>query len=279
MLMIRIVTDSTADIPDAIAAELGISVVPSYVIFGDQTYRDGVELTKEQFYRLLSSSDLLPTTAAPPPATYEQVYRELAREASDILSIHLAARLSALASSATLGARDVPEARITIVDSGQVTMGYGWLAIAAAEAAHRGDSLEAIVAAVEQMKARTRVVAVLDTLEFLKRGGRVGWARALLGTLLRIKPIIEIYDSQVSLLARIRTQGRALDYLMDYVESLGPLERAIVLHTGALPLAEEIAGRLQALHPAWPRLIGEAGVTIASHAGPGAVGLALVTAL
>jgi DegV family protein with EDD domain len=276
--MVRIVTDSTADIPDSIAAELGIRVVPSYVIFGAETYRDGVELTKEQFYRLLTSSSALPTTAAPPPATYEEAYRELSRDTQEILSIHLASQLSALSSSAALGAREVPEARIVIVDSGQVTMGYGWLAIAAAEAARRGEPLDSIVAHVEDMKRRARVVAVLDTLEFLRRGGRVGWGRALLGTVLNIKLMVEVHAGQVNLLERIRTLGRALDHLMDYVQSLGPLERAIVLHTGAPHLAEEIAGRLQVLDPGWQRLIGEAGVTIASHAGPGAVGIALVSA-
>lgn len=276
--MVRVVTESTSDIPAALAAELGITVVPSYVVFGSETYRDGVELTKEQFYEKLTATRTIPTTATPPPAIYEDAYRQLARETDEIISIHLAANLSGLHNVASVAATNVPEARIAIVDSEQVTMGYGWLAVAAAETAQRGDSLEQIVALVEEMKERTRLLAVLDTLDYVYRGGRVGWVEAMVGTLMRIKPIIEVRKGQVNLLERARTRSRSLARLMERVQALGPLERAIVLHANAPRRAKKLADQLQEIDPKWEQLIGQAGVTIASHTGPGAVGIACVTA-
>jgi DegV family protein with EDD domain len=277
-MMVRVVTDSTADIPADMATELGITVVPSYVIFGRETYRDGIELTKRQFNEKLAAGRVMPTTAAPPPAIYEEAYRQLVRETDEIISIHLAAGLSALYSSAAMAAERISEARIVVIDSAQITMGYGWMAVAAAEAAQRGSNLEQIVSLVEGMKARARVLAVLDTLEYVYRGGRVGWVKAVIGTLLRVKPIIEVRMGEVVLLERSRTQRRALDQLLELIQVSGPLERAIVLHTNAPELAERVADRLQAIVPSWERLVDQAGVTVASHAGPGAVGIAFIKA-
>lgn len=276
--MIRVVTDSTADIPAEMVRDLDITVVPSYVVFGTETFRDGVELTKEQFYQRLAETDVIPTTAAPPPAVYEQAYRRLAEETDQIVSIHLAARLSALHNVACVAAESVSQARVVVIDSEQVTMGYGWMVIAAAEAARRGETLEQIVALVEGMKSRSLVLAVLDTLDFVYRGGRVGWVQAMIGTLLRIKPIIEIGMSEVRLLERTRTLERSLDRLLERIVALGLLERAIILHTNAPNRAERLADQLQAIAPGWERLVDQAGVTVASHAGPGAVGIACVTA-
>ncbi|MGD2207235.1 MAG: DegV family protein [Anaerolineae bacterium] len=277
-MMVRVVTESTADIPLEIAAELGITIVPSYVIFGSETYRDQVELTKAQFYEKLETSTFIPTTATPPPAVYEETYRRLSRETDEIVSIHLAANLSGLHSAAAVAAKNVTEARIAVIDSEQVTMGYGWMAIAAAEAARRGETLEQIVSLVEDTRDRSRLLAVLDTLEFVYRGGRVGWVQAMLGTFLRIKPLVEVRRGEVTLVERARTRARSMDRLFALIQSLGPLERAIVLHTNAPDRAERLATRLQAIMPDWKPLIGQAGVTIASHAGPGAVGVACVTA-
>lgn len=277
-MMVRVVTDSTADVPDDMVAALGITVVPSYVVFGSESYRDGVELTKPQFYEKLLTAQAVPVTAAPSPQVYEEAYRRLAGEADEIISIHAASRLSSLYSSATIGARGVSEATVAVVDSEQVTMGYGWMAVAAAKAAQQGATLEQIVALVEGMKPRSRVLAVLDTLEFVYRGGRVAWVQAMLGTLLRIKPIVEVRLGEVLLVERARTLERSLGRLTDRIRALGPLERAIVLHTNAPDLAQRIADQLQTIAPDWDPLIGQAGVTVASHTGPGAVGIACVTA-
>lgn len=276
--MVRVVTESTSDIPPDLVAELGIAVVPSYVVFGSETYRDGVELTQQQFYEKLSTTRVIPTTATPPPAVYEEVYRRLAQETGQIASIHLAANLSALYSVAAKAAENVPGVEIAVMDSEQVTMGYGWLVIAAAEAAQRGESLEQIVALVQGMKDRTHVLAVLDTLEYLHRGGRVNWVGAMAGTLLRIKPIVEVWKGEMKLVERVRTWTRSLDRLLALVQALGSLERAVVLHADAPLEAQQVADRLQALAPNWQPMIAQAGVTVASHTGPGAVGVACVIA-
>jgi len=279
--MIRVVTDSTADIPPKMAEKLGITVVPAYVVFGSETYQDGVDLTKQQFYDKLIASQTIPTTAAPPIGAYEEVFHHLAKETDEIVSLQLVGRLSALYSVARLAAQNVSEAtgiRIEVMDTGQVTMGYGWMAVAAAEAAGRGETLDRIVTLMEGMKPRARVLAILDTLEYVHRGGRVNWATAMIGALLRVKPTIEIRLGQVDLVERTRTTERSLERLIERIQALGPLERAMVLHTNAPSLAERLADRLKVIHPEWERLIAEAGVTIASHAGPGAVGVALVAA-
>jgi DegV family protein with EDD domain len=278
MAIVQVVTESTADIPAGMAARLGITVVPSYVVFGTETYRDGVDLSREQFYAKLAATDVIPTTATPPPGFYEEVYRQLAKETDEIISIHLAARLSGLYNVASMAAASISGARIAVIDSEQVTMGYGWLAVAAAEAARRGETMKQIVTMVEQAKLRSHVLAVLDTLEFVYRGGRVSWSQAMLGTLLRIKPIIEVQAGEVKLVERTRTHAHSLDQLIKLVQRLGHLDRAIVLHTNAPDRAERLADRLQEITPDWERLIGQAGVTVASHAGPGAVGIACVAA-
>lgn len=275
--MVKIVTDSTADIPADMATRLGITVIPSYVVFGTETYLDGVELTKQQFYEKLAATRMIPTTATPPPGAYEDAYRQLAKETDEIVSIHLAAGLSALYSSAALAAKSISEARVTVVDSGQLTMGYGWIAIIAAEAAQRGANHEQIVTLVEGVKDRSRVLAVLDTLDFLHRSGRVDWAQAMIGAVLRVKPIVEVRAGEVVLVERSRTQKRSLVQLMTLIRALGSLERAIILHTDAAELAERVADELQAIDPGWERLIGHAGVAIASHVGPGGVAIACVT--
>jgi DegV family protein with EDD domain len=260
-----------------VAADLDITVVPCYVVFGTETYRDDDDLTKQRFYEKLAEARVIPTTAAPAPAVYESAFEQLVQVTGNIVSIHLAGRLSAIHASAASAASSVSGVRIAVLDSELITMGCGWMAIAAAEAARRGESLEQIVALIEGMKSRSRVFAVLDTLEFAHRGGRVGWVRAMIGSLLSIKAIVEIRGGEVRLVDRGRTWKRSVDRLMERVQALGTLERAIILHTNAPELVERVADRLHALDPKWDRLVGQAGVAIASHAGPGAVGIACVT--
>jgi DegV family protein with EDD domain len=276
--MVRIVTESTADIPAELVRQLDITVVPSYVVFGTQSYRDGVELTSSQFYEKLAASPTIPTTATPPPEVYEQAYHELGETTNQIVSIHLASRLSGLCQVAAVAAERLPELQIAVIDSEQVTMGYGWMAVAAAEAAQNGSSWEKTIALVESMKDRSHVLAALDTLEYLHRGGRVSWARAALGTLLRIKPLIAVRRGEVRLVERVRTWRRAEGRLLRHVEMIGKLERAVVLHANAPERAKLIAQGLRTMLPDWEPLTCPAGVTIASHAGPGAVGIACVAA-
>lgn len=276
--MVKIVTDSTADLPADLAARMGITVVPALVMFGSTSYREGIDLTHDEFYAKLVESKIIPTTGAPPPGVYEEVYRRLAQETNEILSVHLAANLSALYNVASVAAAAVSGARIALVDSQQITLGYGLIALAAAEAAQRGEPLAQILDRVEGWKKRARVYAALDTLEYIHRGGRVSWVAAVIGTLMHIKPIVQVLDGEVRLVERVRTSARAEQRLLELVQDLGPLEKAVVLHTNAPNRAERLADRIQELDPRWERMIAPAGVIIASHAGPGAVGVACLLA-
>lgn len=276
--MVKIVTDSTADIPEELAAELEITVVPCNVHFGLDTYRDGIELSKEEFYTRLKTSPTLPITSAPAAGVFEATYRKLASETDQILSIHLASALSAIYNSACLGAEAVSDVEITLIDSGQASMGVGWLVIAAARAAQEGQSLAQIVALVEDMKPRVRLFAALDTLEYLRKGGRVGKTVAVLGTLLNIKPLIEVRDSAVLPLERVRTRRRSIQHLIELVAELGPLEELAVLHSNAPQEAQRLAEEMAFLHPLERILITEVGVIIGTHAGPNGLGVACVVA-
>ncbi len=275
---VKVVADSTADIPEELAAELEITIVPCNVHFGLETYRDGLELSKEEFYAKLKTSSTLPTTSAPAVGLFEATYKELASETDQILSIHLASALSAIYNSAHLGAEAVSGVEITLIDSGQVSMGLGWLVIAAARAAQEGQPLAQIVALVEDMRPRVRVFAALDTLEYLRKGGRVGKTVAALGTLLNIKPLVEVRDSAVLPLERVRTRRRSIQRLIELVAELGPLEELAVLHTNAPQEAQRLAEEISFLHPLERILIAEAGVIIGTHAGPNGLGVACVVA-
>jgi DegV family protein with EDD domain len=276
--LVKIVTDSTADIPEELAAELEITVVPCNVHFGLETYRDGLDLSKKEFYARLQTSPTLPTTSAPAAGLFEATYRKLASETDQILSIHLASALSAICNSAYLGAETIPGFELALIDSGQASMGLGWLVIAAARAAQEGQSLAQIVALVEDMMPRVRVFAALDTLEYLQKGGRVGKAVAVLGTLLNIKPLLEIRDSAVLPLERVRTRRRSIQRLIELTAELGPLEELAVLHSNAPQEAQRLAEEISFLHPLERILIAEVGVIIGTHAGPNGLGVACLVA-
>jgi DegV family protein with EDD domain len=275
---VKVVTDSTADIPEGLAAELGITIVPCNVHFGLETYRDGLDLSKEEFYARLKTSPTLPTTSAPAAGLFEVTYRELASETDQILSIHLASALSAIYNSACLGAEAVSDVEIALMDSGQASMGLGWLVVAAARAAQAGQPLAQIVALLKDMIPRVRLFAALDTLEYLQKGGRVGKAVAVLGTLLSIKPLVEVRDSAVLPLERVRTRRRSIQRLIELVAELGPLEELAVLHSNAPQEAQRLAEEISFLHPLERILIAEVGVIIGTHTGPNGLGVACVVA-
>ena len=274
--MVKIVTDSTADIPEEWAAELEITIVSCNVHFGLETYRDEIELSKEEFYARLKTSPTLPTTSAPAVGLFEATYRKLASDTDQVLSIHVASSLSAIYNSACLGAEAISDVEIALIDSGQASMGLGWLVIAAARAAQAGQSLAQIVALVEDMMPRVRLFAALDTLEYLRKGGRVGKTVAVLGTLLNIKPLVEVRDSAVLPLERVRTRRRSVQRLIELTAELGPLEELAVLHSNASQEARRLAEEISSLHPLERILIVEAGVIIGTHAGPNGLGVACV---
>ncbi len=276
MSQVRIVTDSVSDIPSAMREALGIAMVPAVVIIDGVSYRDRVELSSAEFYRRLAESRELPTTSQPPVGEFEKVYRQLARETDEIISIHIPAALSGTIRSAQAAAAMIEDARVTIVDSTQISMALGWLVILAARAAREGRSRDEILALVEETIPRLRLVAVLDTLEYARRGGRIGRAAAMMGTMLRVKPLIGVRDSEVVPLENVRTMRRAIARLLEMVSAWAPFQEAAVIHAAAPELAEEVRQRLGRFHPLEAVPVVEAGPVLGTHAGPGAVGIACV---
>ena len=278
-MTIAIVTDSACDAPPNLVEKLGIHVVPVYINIGGQSYLDGVELTRSDFFTNLPDYDALPTTAAPASGSFTAVYQELADSGvTEILSIHIAAHLSNTYNAARLGAEDVTGAKVTLWDTKQITMGSGLQVVAAAEAAAAGASMPDLLLLLEEKRAKTRIYAVLDTLEFLRRSGRVNWAQFGFGTILRIKPVLEVYEGEIFQKERVRTFKRALDRLVELVEAQQPLDRIAVLHAHNLQVAKQLQEQAAFLFPPDQELIFmEITPAIGAHIGPGAVGFAFIT--
>jgi DegV family protein with EDD domain len=278
-MTIGIVTDSTCDIPPATAAELGITVVPAYINIGSKSYLDGIELSRADFYSGLPTYESQPTTAAPAPGTFAETYERLASEGvNEILSIHVAASLSGMLNAASVGAQSSLGPAVTLYDSQQVTMGLGLLAMAAARAARAGSSMQELVQILDGLRGRTYVLAVLDTLEYLRRSGRVSWAEFGLGTLLRIKPLIRVHLGQVTIEEKVRTRTRAVERLLERVGEMAPLGALGLLHIRGEQVLEQFREQIRFLYPEG-QTPSESEVTpaIGAHVGPGGLGVAFIT--
>jgi DegV family protein with EDD domain len=272
---VRVVTDSTADLPQGLADELGIRVIPCDVIFGQQVYRDRVDLSPTEFYRKLVASPVLPTTAHPPIGSFIECYRELLDEGAAILSLHISLTLSSVCNAARLAAQQFPGGPIAVVDSRQLSMGLGLLVIEMAQAAGRaGGDLSAMVGLAQQVIPRVRVAAMLDDLQYVRRGGRISRTAVLVGTLLRVKPTVQVLDGEVLPLQNVRTHKRALRRLVEFVSSQGQLQSSAVMHAAQPRLAGELREQLASLYPGQPVWLTEAGPAVGTHVGPGAIGVA-----
>jgi DegV family protein with EDD domain len=275
--MIHIVTDSTSDLPPDIVRELNITVIPVHVIFGEESFDDGVTITRAEFYRRLKTTKVLPTTSTPSIGEFAEVYQ---RVGGEIVSIHVAAKWSSLLEVARLGAELATGAQVTLFDSGKLAMGLGWQVILAARAAQHGHSATEIGQLLQTAKHRVRLFAALDTLEFLRRSGRVNSFLARFGQLLSIKPIIDVGDGEVSMVDRVRTRRAAIDRLREITYQLGPLESLAVLHTSnyatARTLADEFAATIPNLRE--PIIVCEATTAVGTHVGPNGLGIAAVVA-
>lgn len=278
-MTVRVLVDSTADIPPERARELGIEVVPLVVLFGDESFRDGVDLDSASFYSRLSTSPVMPSTSTPSPAEFEDHYRKLVKEgATGILAMHIAAPLSGSMQSSTLGAQVVSDETgvpIAVLDSGSVSGGFGLIAVMIAREAQNGASLDQLVAHAESLFKRTNIFAAVDTLEFLRRGGRIGRATQMLGTLLNMKPILAVRDGQVLPLERVRTHNKAVERIGQLVEALGPLEAVAVVGSDE-KIRDEFAKVTQTF---WNGPIEHftLGPVVGTHAGPGAGGIVAIT--
>jgi DegV family protein with EDD domain len=272
-LVPHIVTDSTADIPPEAAQRLDLTVVPCNIHFGGQSFREGIDLTRQEFYRRLREWEPF-YTSQPAVGVFAETYRRLLEDGRPIVSIHVASQLSGVYNSARLAADEIAPDRITLVDGRQVSMCTGWLAIGAAEAAATGASTNEVIRWAEEAKPRLRVLALIDDMRYLLRSGRVGWAAGLLGQIFSIKPIVEVREGRVDLAGKVRSQTRGLDRLVAMACELGDLARVAVLHADAPDAATGLAERVSAIFSREPLMVCEAGTVISGHAGPGATGLA-----
>jgi DegV family protein with EDD domain len=272
---IRIVTDSACDLPDSVATEHGIGIVPLSIRFGDQEFIDRVELSTAEFWARCAQQSTLPETAAPAPGQFEAMYRQMHAEgATGIVVVSLSGALSATYQSAELAARSLVDViAVRVVDSRSVTLGIGSIAIAAARLAADGASLEDVEAFVVDRARRTKVFGALDTLDNLKKGGRIGNAKALLASALAIKPIIEVVDGAVEQSGKQRTRGKALKFLVEKVrEYEGRISDLAVLHADCSDV-DEFVEMLRPFHSG-EIVVGEIGPVVGTHAGRGTIGVA-----
>jgi DegV family protein with EDD domain len=280
-MAVRIVTDSTADIPRDQAEAAGITVVPLTVFFGDEAYLDGVDLDNAGFYQKLSTSKTLPRTSQPSPAAFQQAYTRLIDEGADaILSIHLSAKLSGTYQSAYTARDTLPDTvkkiPIDIIDSQSISVGMSWAILLAAREAREGVGLAEMKAHVLDRLARTRILAVLDTLDYIKRGGRIGGARALLGNMLSVKPIISLKDGEVVPLEQPRTRSKAYARIARLVQEMGGVEHVSLAESDD-EVGQQLAQVIKTVY-AGELPVYRLGAVLGTHAGPGTAAVAVVSA-
>jgi DegV family protein with EDD domain len=276
-MTIKIVTDSTCDLPQAVLEKHGITVIPLYVNFGAQSYLDGIELSRRQFYEMLSQSNVFPTTAVPGLTMFTKAYESLAAEgATQVLSIHIAASLSAICDVARKAAEETRSVPVTVFDAGQVTLGTGFAVLAATEAAAQGQSLPDILSLLEDMVPRIHSYAALDTVEFLRRSGRLTAIQYGLSTILGIKPLITMHNGRLGS-ERVRTGPGCIRRMIELVTGLGPLQQLALVHTNAPQKAEELHEQTRHLFPSDEAPLSvEVTPIIGAHVGPNAVGMVAV---
>lgn len=276
--MIRIVTDSTCDLPDSVVDDHQITVLPLYINIGNETYLDGVDMSRQAFYRQLPTFNPHPTTAAPGTNIFQQAYERLAETgASEILSIHIAETLSATVNIARRAAQETTAVPVTVLDSGQLSLGMGFMAQTAAKAAAEGASMSEILHLLAEQGKRTHVFAVIDTLTYLRRSGRMNSVIAGIGSLLRIKPLLKMHQGQAES-ERVRTLSAAYDRLIALLESVGSIEKAALVHTHAVERAESLRQLAAHLLPGGEIPSVDITPVLGAHLGPNAVGFACIAA-
>ena len=272
--MIGILTDSTADLPEETISRYGLEVAPLYINMGTKRFSDGVDLTKDEFYRRLPDYDPSPSTAAPGSTLFVRNYEKLvARGATQILSIHISEALSATINSARLAAKEFTQVPVTVLDSGQLSLGLGFLVTRAAEMAHAGQSMDAILKRLQNLMPRTYVFAALDTLEYLRRSGRMSIAVARFGELLRLKPLVFMNGGKPEA-HRVRTSQKAITRLFEWMDKYGPFEQLAVVHAGVQERAEELRDQAQKYLPDGEISIQQITPVLGTNLGIGALGFA-----
>lgn len=277
---VAIVTDSISSMTQAMGRDFGVHVVPIHIVFGTEAYCDDIDLDAGSFYRRLRSNRQMPTTSQPTALEFQQAYAAVSRQADAIVSIHASKEVSATVDSARAARKEFPDVPIHVIDCRTLSMGQGLIVIAAARAASEGKSAEEIIELVEGLISKTYVIFTVETLEYLHRGGRIGGATALLGSALKIKPVLHIEGGRVEPLEKPRTRKRAVARLLDLMaERVGASDavHTAVLHCDASGEAERLAEQVAARFKCAELITVEAGPTIGAHGGPGTLGLTFYT--
>ena len=275
-MSVRIVTDSTADLSPQLAKELGIEVVPVYVRFGDKSYKDGIEISYDEFYEKLVNGHIYPTTSQPTPADFAKVYQELSKETDEIVSIHVTGKLSGTYNSALQGKELAnSKSNITVIDSESITMGLGIITMSAARLALLNENLTRILEDVKQTIKNTHLRGTFDTLKYLALGGRIGKARALLGSVLNVKPIVTLRDGEISPIGNVRTRTKAVEKLFEFVKSALNIQELAVVHNTTPDEAYSLKDRLSSLVSSNRLHMARLGPALGAHGGPGALIVAM----
>jgi DegV family protein with EDD domain len=276
-MTVKIVTDSVSDISPAIASELGITVVPLNVVFGNEIYRDGVDLTTDDFYRKLELSQTLPTTSTPPLQAFIELYDKLAEETDEILVITISRKLSATGEAALKAVESMEKGcRVEILDSQLAMMAEGLLAISAAKAARAGANLDEIMKLAERNIARIEMRLAFDTLEYLKRGGRIGKAKALMGSMLKVNPIIGLKDGETFPFKNERSRTKAIEYLYNFVMGYSQIEEMAVEDATTPDEADELVERLGVKYPKERIYRSKVSPVIGTNVGPHVIGVSVL---
>ena len=276
-MTVKIVTDSVSDIPSDLAKSLDITMVPLTVNFGVESFLDGVEITPKEFFEKIETAPSLPTTAAPSIGAFTEVYKDLTGKGHEVVSLHVSGKLSATLSSATQAAAELGNEHISVVDTQAVSAMEALIVTAAARVAIAGGSVEEVIEKAKSSIDKTAVYVVLDTLEYLQKGGRIGRAAALMGGLLSIKPILTLNDGEVHPHEKVRTRAKALARIIEIVQSGGPYEEITVMHASAEDEAEYLTSVLEPMCSDLPILSSQIGPVVGTHAGPGSVAVATRT--
>jgi DegV family protein with EDD domain len=267
-MTIKIVTDSTADIPLPLAEKLGITIVPEILRFGKEIFHDNVDITADEFYQRLIHDTVHPSTTQPSPQDFTDVYKRVAPKADGIISIHVSAKLSGTCNSASQGKKAV-DCPIEVIDSESVTMGLGQLVITANELAHSGQSLAEVAAAVKKSIPTIHLLGLLDTLKYLALGGRIGKMQALLGSMLNVKPLMTVKDGVLSPAGRARSRAKGVELLYNYVKNSTDIQDLAVIYNTAREEAQAFVKRLGAFFPEEKIILAQLGPALGVHAGPG----------
>ena len=279
-MAIKVVTDSTSDLPADVAESLGIEVVPLNVHFGSDVYKDRVNLMPDAFYDKLINGDVLPTTSQPSVGEFIDVYERLGSDADGIVSVHISEKLSGTMNSARLASQQAnADCPIEVVDTFQVSMGVGICAMEAAEVANSGGNMNQVILAARNAVTRSQCFFMLETLEFLQKGGRIGKAQALIGNLLKIRPMLILQEGEVHPLGRERTRRKGISKLVDTVEELAPISGLAVMYSTEPDEAQTLAQNVSKfmIEGREPMML-QIGPVIGTYAGPDTLGIALISA-